>query len=111
MRIEELQVNAREASVLLKAMSNERRLMILCHLARGEKTVGELEDLVSLSQSALSQHLARLRRDRLVRTRRNAQSIYYSLNGTQAVAVMSTLGSLYSAATARMSGGAMPALA
>ena len=111
MRIEQLQVNAREASVLLKAMSNERRLMILCHLAGGEKTVGELEDLVSLSQSALSQHLARLRRDRLVRTRRNAQSIYYSLNGTQAVAVMSTLGSLYSAATARIGGAAMPALA
>ena len=111
MRIEELQVNAREASVLLKAMSNERRLMILCHLARGEKTVGELEDLVALSQSALSQHLARLRRDRLVRTRRNAQSIYYSLNGTQAVAVMSTLGSLYSAASARIGVGAMPALA
>ena len=76
MRIEELQVNARAASVLLKAMSNERRLMILCHLAGGEKSVGELEGLISLSQSALSQLLARLRRDRLVRTRRNAQSIY-----------------------------------
>ncbi|MEI7607872.1 MAG: metalloregulator ArsR/SmtB family transcription factor [Rhodospirillaceae bacterium] len=111
MRIEELQVNAREASALLKAMSNERRLMILCHLARGEKTVGQLEELVSLSQSALSQHLARLRRDRLVRTRRNAQSIYYSLNGNQAVAVMSTLGSLYPTGSARVSAQAMPALA
>ncbi len=111
MRIDELQVNAREASVLLKAMGNERRLMILCHLAKGEKTVGQLEELVSLSQSALSQHLARLRRDRLVRTRRNAQSIYYSLNGTQAVEVMSTLGSLYPLAGARISGGAMAAVA
>ena len=107
MRIDDLQVNARDASILLKAMSNERRLMILCHLAGGEKSVGQLEELISLSQSALSQHLARLRRDRLVRTRRNAQSIYYSLNGTQAVAVMSTLGSLYPAASARGGGGAM----
>ncbi|MEI6558619.1 MAG: metalloregulator ArsR/SmtB family transcription factor [Rhodospirillaceae bacterium] len=111
MRIEDLQVNAREASVLLKAMSNERRLMILCHLARGEKSVGQLEELVSLSQSALSQHLARLRRDRLVRTRRNAQSIYYSLNGTQAVAVMSALGSLYPPAPSRVAAGAVSALA
>ena len=111
MRIEALQVNAREASVLLKAMSNERRLMILCHLAGGEKSVGELEGLISLSQSALSQHLARLRRDRLVRTRRNAQSIYYSLNGTQAVAVMSTLGSLYPSTVTRMSGGPLSAVA
>ena len=111
MRIDELQVNAREASVLLKAMSNERRLMILCHLARGEKSVGELEQLISLSQSALSQHLARLRRDRLVRTRRNAQSIYYSLNGHQAVAVMSTLEGLYSAAPVRVAPAAMTAVA
>jgi len=102
MRIDELQVNARKASVLLKAMSNERRLMILCHLARGEKSVGELEGLVDLSQSALSQHLARLRRDRLVRTRRNAQSIYYSLDGDDAVAVMSTLSSLFPASAGRI---------
>ena len=104
MRIDELQVNARKASVLLKAMSNERRLMILCYLARGEKSVSELEELVELSQSALSQHLARLRRDRLVRTRRNAQSIYYSLNGDDAVAVMSTLRALYGGAPARTAG-------
>jgi ArsR family transcriptional regulator, virulence genes transcriptional regulator len=64
----ELQANARRASALLKAMANERRLMILCHLATGEKSVGEIEALIGLSQSALSQHLARLRRDRLVET-------------------------------------------
>lgn len=104
MRIDDLQVNARKASVLLKAMGNERRLVILCHLARGEKTVGELEGLVGLSQSALSQHLARLRRDRLVRTRRNAQSIHYSLDGEEAAAVMSTLTSLYPAVAGRMAG-------
>ena len=104
MRIDELQVNARKASVLLKAMSNERRLMILCHLACGEKSVSELEELVDLSQSALSQHLARLRRDRLVQTRRNAQSIYYSLNGGDAAAVMMTLRTLYSGVSVRGAG-------
>ena len=76
MQTETLQENAREASILLKAMSNEHRLLILCQLVPGEKSVGELVRLVGLSQSALSQHLARLRRDNLVRTRRDAQTIY-----------------------------------
>ena len=97
MQISDMQANAKRASALLKAMSNERRLMILCHLAMGEKSVGELEDLVQLSQSALSQHLARLRRDELVQTRRNAQTIYYSLCGGEAQAVMATLHDLYCA--------------
>lgn len=95
MKIEDLQANARKASTLLKAMSNERRLLILCYLSTGEKSVGELEGLVGLSQSALSQHLARLRRDKLVRTRRSAQNIYYSLSGGEATAVMGTLHALY----------------
>jgi DNA-binding transcriptional ArsR family regulator len=102
MRTDELQVNTRKASILLKAMSNERRLAILCHLTQGERTVGELERLVDLSQSALSQHLARLRRDRLVRTRRSAQSIYYSLNGSEAVVVMSALRGLYAGLAGRV---------
>ncbi|WP_051340467.1 ArsR/SmtB family transcription factor [Azospirillum halopraeferens] len=100
MEIADLQANARKASTLLKAMSNERRLLILCHLSMGEKSVGELEDLVGLSQSALSQHLARLRRDKLVRTRRSAQNIYYSLSGGEAKAIMGTLHSLYCAVPA-----------
>jgi ArsR family transcriptional regulator, virulence genes transcriptional regulator len=95
MKIDELLSNARRASNLLKAMGNERRLLILCHLAIGERSVGELETLIELSQSALSQHLARLRRDGLVRTRRCAQNIYYSLSGEDAKAVMSTLHRLY----------------
>lgn len=95
MKIEDLQANARRASALLKAMCNERRLLILCYLSQGERSVGELEDLVGLSQSALSQHLARLRRDKLVRTRRSAQNIYYSLNGHEAQTIMGTLHSLY----------------
>jgi ArsR family transcriptional regulator, virulence genes transcriptional regulator len=92
---DELERNARKASTLLKAMANERRLLVLCHLAQGEKSVGELERLIGLSQSALSQHLARLRRDKLVRTRRAAQTIYYALAGGEASAVMETLYNLY----------------
>lgn len=95
MDVEDLKQNAERASELLKAMSNEKRLMILCYLAEGEKAVGEMERLIGLSQSALSQHLARLRRDGLVKTRRSSQTIYYSLAGGEAAAVMGTLHSIY----------------
>lgn len=97
MELEKLYDSARRASTLLKAMSNEHRLMILCQLLHGEKSVGELERLIGLSQSALSQHLARLRRDNLVQTRRQAQTIYYSLAGAEASAVINTLYTLYCA--------------
>ena len=90
-----LQRNAKQASRLLKALSNEHRLMVLCQLADGEKSVSEIERLVGLSQSALSQHLARLRRDELVRTRRQAQAIYYSLNGDDATRVITVLHDIY----------------
>jgi len=93
--VDELKENAQRASELLKAMSNEKRLMILCYLAGGEKAVGEMEKLVGLSQSALSQHLARLRRDGLVKTRRSSQTIYYSLSGGEAAAIMETLHGIY----------------
>ena len=95
MKPSDLEQNARKASALLKAMANERRLLILCFLSQGEKSVGELEALLSLSQSALSQHLARLRRDKLVTTRRAAQTIYYSLAGREAGAIMETLYALF----------------
>ena len=72
--------NADKAAFFLKAFSNEKRLQIACVLFDGEKAVGELEKIVGLSQSALSQHLARLRRDDVVKTRREAQTIYYSLS-------------------------------
>jgi len=90
-----LQASARKATALLKAMANERRLTILCHLAGGEKSVGTLEAVLDLSQSALSQHLARLRTDRIVLTRREGQTIYYRLAGNEATAIMATLHSLY----------------
>lgn len=101
--LERIQENARRASTLLKAMSNQHRLMILCQLVPGEKCVGDLEQIVGLSQSALSQHLARLRRDSLVSTRREAQTIYYSLAGEEASAVIETLYGLYCDAEAVLS--------
>lgn len=93
--MDDLRANAARASSVLKSMSNERRLLILCHLAHGERSVGELERLIDLSQSALSQHLARLREDGLVQTRRSAQTIFYSLRGEEAVRIMGTLYGLY----------------
>ena len=91
MNISELQDKAHQVTTLLKAMGNERRFLILCYLVDGERSVGELERLVGLSQSALSQHLARLRRDELVQTRRSAQTIYYSLQGSLPLSVMQAL--------------------
>ncbi len=76
--------HAREAAQLMKAVGNENRLMVLCALGDGPLSVGELLERVDLSQSALSQHLAILRREELVSTRREAQSIYYSLSSSTA---------------------------
>ena len=81
----------------LKALSNEKRLMIVCVLFNGEQSVGALEEFIGLSQSALSQHLARLRRDGIVKTRRDAQTIYYSLNaeGDDVEKILNVLHDLY----------------
>ncbi|MBP7336192.1 helix-turn-helix transcriptional regulator [Niveispirillum sp.] len=92
-----LPVKTVAAAALLKAMGNERRLSILLHLSQGEKSVGELESLVGLSQSALSQHLAVLRQERMVRTRRQAQTIFYRLDGDTVGAILSLLRRLYPA--------------
>lgn len=91
----EMESHAREAAQLLKALANEHRLLILCHLAEGEKSVGELNDRVSVSQSALSQHLSVLRRDGLVATRREAQTIYYRLAEGPATKVVANLHDVY----------------
>ena len=90
-RLAELHDMATNACELLKAMSNKWRLMILCQLSEGEKTVGELQGLLGIGQSAVSQHLAVLRRENIVESRKDAQSIFYSLSGDQAVKVMATL--------------------
>jgi DNA-binding transcriptional ArsR family regulator len=96
MKYQALEQASKRASHLLKALANEKRLAILCHLSRGEHAVGELSERVELSQSALSQHLAKLRRDRLVETRRDAQTIYYSLKGEWLLPLLDRLQELFS---------------
>ena len=76
----------------MKVLSNEHRLMILCQLAEGEKSVGELAELLSVRQAALSQQLALLRKDGMVQTRRQAQNVFYSLARED---VRSLMGFLY----------------
>lgn len=92
----EFSEQAQEAAALLKAMSNESRLLVLCHLAEsGELSVGQLVDRVGLSQSALSQHLARLREERLVETRKEAQTVYYRLCDPRAGQLLALLHDLF----------------
>lgn len=90
-----MQRHSGEATRLLKALANERRLQVLCLLAGGEYSVGELNERLDLSQPALSQHLAVLREEGLVATRREAQTIHYSLAPGPAAAVIATLHSAY----------------
>lgn len=95
MDIETMQENAGKASTLLASMANEKRLMILCQLYDGERSVGELTDLLGARQSTVSQHLALLRKDGFVRSRRDGQTLYYSLAAGEARAVIETLHKLY----------------
>ncbi len=84
-----------KATRLLKAMANEKRLKVLCYIAEKEACVGEIEKVVDLSQSALSQHLAVLRVCRLVKTRRRAQTIFYSLREERARKILELLQRLF----------------
>ncbi len=86
---------AGEAAALLKALAHEGRLMVLCQLIEGEHAAGELQEVSALSQSALSQHLARLRAEGLVATRREAQTIYYRLADDNVARVIETLAQIY----------------
>ena len=95
MNPEAMRAHAADASRLLKALANEKRLMLLCLLAEGERSVSELNARLELSQSALSQHLAILRDDGLVTTRREAQSIFYGLAPGPAQRVIDTLHGIY----------------
>lgn len=92
---EDMDKMAREASELLDAMANEKRLMILCHLLDGEESVGELARRVGMNQSALSQQLARLRALKLVDTRREAQQVFYRLSSPDAAKVLTTLHGIF----------------
>jgi len=93
--LEKFQQNAQRASTLLKAMSNEHRLMVLCQLQKGEKSVGELESVIGLSQSALSQHLAKMRDEGIVATRRESQTIWYRIADPRIERLFATLYGLY----------------
>ncbi|MBD1388878.1 winged helix-turn-helix transcriptional regulator [Neiella sp. HB171785] len=95
MDLAQMKKNAGRAIPLLKALSNENRLFILCHLHGGELSVTALTERVGLSQSALSQHLAILRKEGYVATRKEAQTVYYSLASEEVEAMMATLHQLY----------------
>jgi DNA-binding transcriptional ArsR family regulator len=90
-----MQTSATAAAELMKALSSENRLMLLCQLADGEKTVGELAETLGLRQAAVSQQLALLRRDGLVSARRDGRTMHYSLTGREARAVIMLLYELY----------------
>jgi len=95
MRIAELERNAQHASRRLKTLANPHRLMILCNLFKCEHTVGELETVVGLSQSAISQHLARLRDEGVVDCRRAGQNVYYSLTDEDTQRLLEALYGIY----------------
>lgn len=97
MNIQALTSRTEEVSELLKAVANSHRLLILCELNNGERSVSALEAVVPLSQSALSQHLGKLRELGIVTTRREAQSIYYSLADQRIADLMSTLYQIFCA--------------
>ncbi len=86
---------AAEAAAYLKTLAHEGRLMILCHLGAGEKSVGELENLLDIRQAAVSQMLARLREEGLVTTRREGKTIFYSLSDNNTEQVIGLLYSLF----------------
>ena len=89
--------SASRASSLMKTLGHRDRLMILCHLAGGEKSVGQIAELLQISQSPLSQHLSRMRKEGLVDTRREAQTIFYSLKSGEASRIMEVLYDLFCA--------------
>ncbi|MFT6916806.1 MAG: DNA-binding transcriptional ArsR family regulator [Motiliproteus sp.] len=93
--LEQMRENAAQAAQFLKAIANESRLMILCHLDGKELSVTQLNQHLDLSQSALSQHLAVLRKDGLVTTRRASQTIYYSLSGEGAMQIIHALRQMF----------------
>lgn len=95
MNLESLQSKAGATEALLKAVANRNRLVILCELLKGERSVSALQGAIGLSQSALSQHLARLRKDELVATRRESQTIHYSLSSKPITRLIGLLYELY----------------
>lgn len=95
--VEQLRTHASDASELLKALSNPDRLLLLCQLVEGERSVGELEALLGIRQPTLSQQLSILRREGLVRARRQGKQVYYQLASPAASAVLETLHRIFCA--------------
>lgn len=95
MSIERLEQNAAKAESLMKALSNKHRLMILCLLQQGELSVSALNELITIPQSTLSQHLAWLRREKYVKTRREAQTIFYQLDDSNVTKVIDVLHGIF----------------
>jgi DNA-binding transcriptional ArsR family regulator len=91
----DLEASASAAARMMKLLASEQRLILLCRLIEGECSVGELADYVGAAQSAASQHLAKLRAEGLVSTRRDGQTIYYRISDPKAVRVIDTLCDLY----------------
>ncbi|MDX2321563.1 MAG: metalloregulator ArsR/SmtB family transcription factor [Moritella sp.] len=95
MSMERFEKNASKAESLMKALSNKHRLMILCLLQQGELSVSALNELIPIPQSTLSQHLAWLRREKYVKTRREAQTIYYQLDDDNVTKVINVLHNIF----------------
>ena len=93
--VSQFEASAAQAAKLLRALANERRLMILCQLADGERSVGQIQSLVGLSQSALSQHLAVLREEGVVTSRREATSLWYRIADPAVLKVVGTLAEIF----------------
>lgn len=95
MKTKQLEDHSAAAAAFLSAMANPKRLLILCSLVKEEMPVGVLASRVGLSQSALSQHLSKLRAQKLVKTRRDAQTIYYSSSASSVLKILDTLEGIY----------------
>lgn len=94
-KLEAIGKNASKAEAMLKLLANKNRLMILCHLIKSEQSVNQLSELVGLSQSALSQHLAKMRENQLVATNKRGQAVYYYISNPEVEAILSTLYLIY----------------
>lgn len=97
MNVSKMEESARTASSFLKSVANEYRLLILCHLAKGELRVAALEERLCIPQPLLSQHLARLRQDGLVRVRRDGREIYYTIGSLEALRMIGLLYEMFCA--------------
>lgn len=93
--IKKMQQAAEQACILMKTLSHPDRLMVLCQLKEGEKSVGEIAKMVGIAQSPLSQHLSKMRLQGIVKNRRSAQSIFYSLANEEVERIIDLLYSMY----------------